>query len=78
MGFTPRKSVVLRNDDGAEIVAHPFFYTDQSESGIKVELITDEGKRLLCVDEQKGVYSLGDPGKLLYLRPSLNGNRSPI
>jgi hypothetical protein len=53
MGFTPRKSVVLRTDDGVEVVARPFFYMDQSGSGIKVELFTDDGMRLGAVRQPR-------------------------
>jgi hypothetical protein len=69
MGFSLCKSVVFRSDDGAEVVARPFFYTEHSGSGIKVDLFTDLGVRLQCVDEAIGAYSLGESGKLLYLKP---------
>jgi len=70
MGFTLRKSVVFWADNGAEVVARPFFYTEHSGAEIRVELFTDDGMRLRCVDESNGVYSLGESGKLLYLKPS--------
>jgi hypothetical protein len=40
---------------------------DRAASGIKVELFTDDGVRLQCIDEAKGVYLLGKSCKLVYL-----------
>jgi hypothetical protein len=65
--FSPGKPVALFTSEGAEILARPFFYTDQMGNGLRVELYTDDGGIVHCIDESKGIYSLAGFGTPLFL-----------
>jgi hypothetical protein len=66
--FTPRQTIVLQSNDGAEIKAKPFFYSTTSGEGLLVELYSENGERLHVVDADRGVYSLDEAGTLLTLK----------
>jgi len=66
--FTPRQTVVLQSNDGAEIKARPFFYSNVGGGGLLVELYSENGERLHVVDADRGVYSLDEAGTLLIVK----------
>jgi hypothetical protein len=53
--FTLGTLVTLFATEGAEILARPFFYTDHGGGGLQVELFTEYGDKVQCVDESRGV-----------------------
>jgi len=69
MRFRPREKVVLNCEDGASVLARPFFFTEGFGGGIKVELLTDSNRPLRCVDEAKGIYA--DSKRLLVVRSAM-------
>ena len=73
MKFNPGKRVTFVAGDGTEYVAKPFFYSNGEGAGLCVELVTEEGDLLHCVDGAKDVYSLGDSETLVQFKTSLAG-----
>jgi hypothetical protein len=54
---------------GVVVKARPFFYTLSSGSGLHFDLITDDGRRIECIDTSNGVYCFDEGGELIYLKP---------
>jgi hypothetical protein len=68
MKFTPGRKVVLQTEDGVELRATPFFYTTVVGGGLSVELYAETGARLCVLDAERGVYTLGDTGRILTIK----------
>jgi hypothetical protein len=68
MRFKPGNRIRFVTADGVELMVKPFFYTSGNDSGLKYELLTDDGTRLDSFDDEKGIYRLGASGGLVYLQ----------
>ena len=68
MRFKPGNRIRFVRDDGVELIVKPFFYTAGVDNGLQYELVTEDGTRLDCVDNEKGIYRLGASGVLVYLK----------
>jgi hypothetical protein len=68
MRFKAGSRIRFVRDDGVELIVRPFFYTDGVDHGLKYELVTEDGARLDCVDDEQGVYRLSASGVLVYLK----------
>jgi len=68
MRFRLGRRVAFLTADGVEFSAKPFFYTNGGGGRMQIDLYADNGTPLKCVDEEKGLYSLGESGKMVYLK----------
>ena len=59
--------VTLRFDDGTEVSARPFILTRSGSDAACVDLYTDDGTRIRCIDEKLGHYVHGETGRVLTL-----------
>ena len=59
--------VTLHFDDGTEVSARPFILTRTGNEAQCVDLYTDEGVRIRCIDEKLGHYVHGESGRVLTL-----------
>ena len=65
---TPMQSpseVILYDEEGHKVTARPFFLTRFGKSVLPMELYSDNGCRIRCLDHLKGLYRCGNSGRLL-------------
>jgi len=67
MKFPLGKDVVFISTEGEEVVARPFFFTDMKSPGVHMDLYSLDGTPIHLVDEQQGIYGLGETGVQLFL-----------
>ena len=72
MRFSPRQTIVLRANDGTEIKVIPFYFTSSGGSGLQVEFYSEDGTPIRCLNEEQGLYQLGDLHMLLFGPRSLS------
>ena len=69
MHFNPARIRRLFREDGSQVFVCPFEFNPSTAPAIEWMYFTVDNRRIVCEDEDAGIFSFVDAGERVYLVP---------